>query len=281
VPCYNYGRFLRECVASVLAQSHRDLRVIVIDDASTDDTPEVAAALATEDGRVTVIRHANNHGHVATYNEGIERATADYMLILSADDFLLPGAVARAVAALDERRDVGLAYGLWDFYHAGDRLPPEVAGSGGVDVADPVALVMTLARSNIIATATAVVRTSVQKALGGYRHDLPHAGDLEMWLRFALDSKVAAIRVPQAMYRRHADNMSLRYDVEADLAQCMAAFRLHYHAIRGSLPDGGAVERRVRRILAARATKHAFRALARARAGRFLRLTRMALAEAG
>ena len=51
VPCYNYGRFLRECVESVLSQPV-EVRVLIIDDASTDDTPEVAAALAAEDANL-------------------------------------------------------------------------------------------------------------------------------------------------------------------------------------------------------------------------------------
>ena len=49
-----------------------DVRVLIIDDASTDDTPEVAAALAAEDARVEFRRHAVNRGHIATYNEGLE-----------------------------------------------------------------------------------------------------------------------------------------------------------------------------------------------------------------
>ena len=69
VPCYNYGRFLRECVESVLTQPV-DVRVLIIDDASTDDTPEVAAALAAEDGRVEFRRHAVNRGHIAYLQRG-------------------------------------------------------------------------------------------------------------------------------------------------------------------------------------------------------------------
>ena len=94
IPCYNYGRFLYQCVNSVLGQAGVDVRVLVIDDASSDNTAEVAAALAREDPRVTVIRHSTNKGHIDTYNEGIEWASADYMLLLSADDYLLPGALA-------------------------------------------------------------------------------------------------------------------------------------------------------------------------------------------
>src|SRR6516164_9433107 len=96
IPCYNYGGFLYQSVNSVLSQVGVDVRALVIDDASPDNTAEVASALAREDSRVTVIRHSTNKGHINTYNEGIEWASADYMLLLPADDYLLPGALRRA-----------------------------------------------------------------------------------------------------------------------------------------------------------------------------------------
>ena len=111
VPCYNYGRFLSQCVNSVLRQTGVDVRVLVIDDASSDNTSEVAAALAREDVRVTVIRHSTNKGHINTYNEGIEWASADYMLLLSADDYLLPGALSRAADLMDANPELGFVFG--------------------------------------------------------------------------------------------------------------------------------------------------------------------------
>src|SRR5262249_2335677 len=69
VPCYNYGRFLEECVRSVLNQDGVDVKVLIIDDASSDNTPEVGRALAAADPRVEYRRHAANQGHIATYNE--------------------------------------------------------------------------------------------------------------------------------------------------------------------------------------------------------------------
>ncbi|MGY4472207.1 glycosyltransferase involved in cell wall biosynthesis [Bradyrhizobium sp. LB9.1b] len=91
VPCFRYGHFLRECVESVLAQSGPELRVLIIDDASPDNTAEVAEELARSDPRVDYRRHTSNQGLIATANEGIAWARADYMLLLSADDYLLPG----------------------------------------------------------------------------------------------------------------------------------------------------------------------------------------------
>lgn len=254
VPCYNYGRYLRECVDSVLSQAVDDLRVLVIDDASEDDTPAVCADLAARDRRVEILRHASNHGHIATYNEGIELARRDYMLLLSADDFLMPGALARAIAVLDARPDVGLVHGRWYMHHDGDR-PPTPDDSADVEFPESGALIEFLAVANMVGTATAVVRTTVQKSLGGYYPHLHHAGDLDMWVRFAVHGQVAYIPTMQAAYRRHETNMSKKCDRLADLLQCLAAFEPNYSGIRERLPDGAMVERRVRRTNARRALR--------------------------
>src|SRR5690242_18271368 len=112
VPSYNYGRFLRECVGSALSQDGVDVRVLILDDCSADDTPQVGRALAAADPRVEYRRHPANRGHIATYNEGIDWLSSEYCLLLSADDALVPGALARAAAVMDRHPEVGLTYGL-------------------------------------------------------------------------------------------------------------------------------------------------------------------------
>src|SRR5579884_1695444 len=105
IPCYNYARFLHQCVQSVLSQEGVDVRVLIIDDASKDETPQVGAALAAQDKRVEFRRHRTNHGHIATYNEGlIDWAAGEFSLLLSADDVLIPGSFARAVKLLSQHR---------------------------------------------------------------------------------------------------------------------------------------------------------------------------------
>jgi glycosyltransferase involved in cell wall biosynthesis len=252
VPCYNYGRFLRCCVESVLEQSHRALRVLIVDDASDDETQDVACQLAERDSRVSVRRHAENRGHIATYNEGIEWAASEYMLLLDADDFLLPGALDRAIAALDANQDVGLAWGAAISYRSGDPSPEPIPDATGVEanVLDANAFILSLEYGNCVPQSAAIVRTDVQKRLGGYRSELPHAGDLEMWLRFTLYSKVIELKCPQCIYRRHQSNMSLGYSRESDLEQCKLAFRVHYQEIRQRLPDGAALEQSIRFRLA-------------------------------
>jgi glycosyltransferase involved in cell wall biosynthesis len=232
VPCYRYGRFLRECVESVLTQSLRDVRVLIIDDASPDNTPEVAADLAARDSRVTFVRHVVNKGHIATYNEGIDWASADYMLLLSADDYLLPGALSRAVALMEAHPEVGFSFGKVIELRGNEgklNLPNTIdcGREPGWHILTGPEFIERNGKSNIVSTPTALVRTDLQKRLGGYRLDLPHSGDMEMWLRFAAHSLVGRLEAYQAVYRCHSHNMSLAYTRESwlpDLQQRKAAF---------------------------------------------------------
>ena len=111
VPCYRYGHYLPDAVASALDQPGVDVEVIIVDDASPDRSAEVARALAAVDRRVSVVVHEHNQGHIRTYNDGLDRAGGDYVVLLSADDVLTPGSLTRAAAVLEAHPRVGLVYG--------------------------------------------------------------------------------------------------------------------------------------------------------------------------
>jgi glycosyltransferase involved in cell wall biosynthesis len=99
VPCYNYGRFLRECVHSALSQEGVAVRVLIVDDCSPDDSEAVGRQLAAEDPRVEYRRNPVNRGHITTYNSAFDWLRAEYTSFLSADDLLTPGALRRAAGA--------------------------------------------------------------------------------------------------------------------------------------------------------------------------------------
>src|SRR5262245_27952486 len=113
IPCYNYGHFLEDVVSSVLDdQPGVDVRALIIDDASPDDSADVARKIAARDPRVDLIVHPINKGHIATYNEGLlEWADGDYCVMISADDRLTPGALGRARDLFDAHPNVGFVYG--------------------------------------------------------------------------------------------------------------------------------------------------------------------------
>jgi GT2 family glycosyltransferase len=213
VPCYRYGHFLKECVESVLTQTGSAVRVLVIDDASPDNSEEIARQLAASDSRVSLILHKTNQGHIATYNEGLDWATAEYLLLLSADDYVLPGAFERATAMLDAHPKASFSFG------AAIMLESETGKTRTVQslpvnnnrVLSGSQFIEESGGSNIVFASTAIVRTELQKLVGGYRSNLPHCGDMELWFRLAARGDVAYIAAPQGVYRRHGSNMSLSY----------------------------------------------------------------------
>jgi glycosyltransferase involved in cell wall biosynthesis len=214
IPCYNYGRFLRRCVESVLTQAGVDLRILIIDDASSDDTPEVGSQLAKRDNRITFRRSPKNKGLVGTANEGImDWATAKYTLLLSADDALTPGALERAAKVMDRHDDVGMVYGM--AYVMSDDTGmidlPEVTTFRYRVVPGPQLLRQVCEHWAGISTPTALHRTELQHRIGGYLHSLPATSDVEMWLRIATQGPIAVIHTPQGYYRWHGSNMSLGY----------------------------------------------------------------------
>ena len=260
VPCYRYAHFLRDCVDSALKQPGVHVRVLIIDDASPDNTPEVAATLTAEDRRVEFTRHQSNRGHIATYNEGLEWADGDYTVLLSADDLLTPGALARAAAVLDAHPRVGFVYGRAVKFST---MPPpaarELHGAARVMVTPGLEWLAArcedgwFSKSHRLISPEAIMRTSLNKHLGGYRPSLPATGDLEMWMRFAVHSDVAYLPdADQAYYRVHGENMHTKVlkDPLRETQQRKAAFDTIFIEYGDSIPDLGRLRERAYRKLA-------------------------------
>lgn len=238
VPCYRYAHFLRQCVHSVLSQTGVDVRVLIIDDESPDDTPAVGRQLCAEDPRVSYRRHQVNQGHIATYNEGIAWASSEYYLLLSADDMLTPGALARAVNALDRDPQAVLCHGhahvLFDTQSAAEVLPQVSVATTQTLMTGPqfAAAACRDSANNPVWTPTAVIRTRAQKQVGGYKKELPHSGDLELWLRLSQIGSVIELAGTQALYRRHGANMHYSYAGVRNLEEHMLAFESAFKDFR-------------------------------------------------
>lgn len=214
IPCYNYARFLPQSVRSALGQDGVDVRVLIIDDCSSDDSERVGMALAQQDSRVEYRRHLVNRGHIATYNEGLlEWASADYSMLLSADDALASGALVRATQLMDRNSEIVMSCGMgcviWDDENYTDKTVTPLQDYRIVSGSD--FLKRCFLMGNPVCTPTAVVRTELQHRLGGYLPELPHSGDMEMWMRFAAHGAVGVHLAVQAYFRKHSANMSKQY----------------------------------------------------------------------
>jgi hypothetical protein len=210
VPCYNYGHFLPALIAGLFDQVDIALDIIIVDDASPDGSGDIAEQLASMHPRIRVIRHRQNTGHIQTYNDGLAYANGKYVVLLSADDYLPPGSVYRAVSVMEAIPDVGLVYGFSRSF-AGDI--PSVANNvrnwrvwEGMDW---LRLVSKRGRC-FIASPEVVMRTEALHQTNGYDLRLPHSADFKMWMETSLRWNVGRVNgPPQALYRVHDLNMHL------------------------------------------------------------------------
>lgn len=112
IAAYNIDQYIERCLSSVLAQTYRDIDVVVVDDASTDNTGVIISSFAARDSRITVVAHKENKGLHLTRNTGVAAATGDYALFLDGDDELAPDMCERLVDKIAAESIDMLHYGI-------------------------------------------------------------------------------------------------------------------------------------------------------------------------
>jgi len=221
IPLYNGARFIGETLRSALAQTYRQVEVIVVDDGSTDDGPTIVRSLASDD-RVLLVS-VPHLGVAMARNEGAARAsrTSEHLLFLDADDLLHPDAVATLVAALDRRPDAAGAFVLADYIDADGNVldegdfPRHMRGredleQGRLIPRDPAADVhgehLFLA-NHVYPPSCLLVRRTAWELAGGFDgHFL--AEDWEFVVRLAQRGPLVPVDRVMVGYRRHASNAS-------------------------------------------------------------------------
>ena len=114
IPTYNRAHLLGRAIRSVQAQSFQDWELLVVDDASTDNTKEMVRSLS--DSRIVYLAHPENRGPSAARNSGIHAASGRYVGFLDSDDEWLPQKLERQVVLLDQNAETGLVYGGWEWF---------------------------------------------------------------------------------------------------------------------------------------------------------------------
>jgi len=110
IPAYNVERYVARCLDSVISQTFDNLEIIVVDDASTDNTPEILYDYAKRDERIRIVRHAENSGILWVRKTGVEASTGDYIMFVDSDDALKNNACERLYsAAIETRSDLVIA----------------------------------------------------------------------------------------------------------------------------------------------------------------------------
>jgi glycosyltransferase involved in cell wall biosynthesis len=264
VPCYNYGRYVGEAVRSLLDdQPGVDLRVLIIDDASTDGSAEVVEAIAASDPRVECSLHRTNQGVVSTSRDAIDWAEGDYTILISADDRLTPGSIRRAVDLMEAAPSVGFAYGHPIHYQDGKVPRPARTRVRGWSIWSGRWWLQRRFRDghSVITSPEVVMRTSVLKRASELAPQLEHANDVLMWMQLAANADVGYIRgVDQAYYRVHPASLSTRRPLLVDLHERKGAYDLAADYCRDRLPEIARLSDLVHRKLAYEALWAAARA---------------------
>ncbi len=183
MPVYNGQWFVREAILSVLAQSHRDFELLVIDDGSTDDTPAILTELAAADRRIRIITQTNGGGARAR-NRALQEARGEWIINLDHDDVMLPHRIERQLAFIATHPDVKVF--ACRAYHMSDK-----GRIFGRTLCEPITTraafehyVATNRPIGINHPAVAMHRPTIL-AVGGYRPAFEGAEDLDLWNRVA------------------------------------------------------------------------------------------------
>lgn len=217
VPCYKLAHLLPECVNSILAQTYRDFEVLIMDDCSPDNTPEVARSFA--DPRVKHVRNEPNLGHLRNYNKGIELSRGEYIWLISADDRLRkPYALEHYVDFMEAHPKIGFVFcpamGLQDgietgivrWTYSGDRQNV----SNGLDF-----LVHSLLpKGGGIAAPAVMARKECYEKASWFPLDMPHQGDAYLWGMWMLQYDVGYLPEPLVHYRLHGQSMMATFKRE-------------------------------------------------------------------
>lgn len=208
IPAYNAEATLAEAIESVLAQTHREIECIVVDDGSTDATAEIARRY----GPAVTLVEEGNRGVAAARNRGLEVASGDYVGFLDADDAWVPTKVERLLAALEGRPEAGLAYCTLQMVD--DDLRP----LGEVRVANPrdVARNALLAEGPVITAIFGLIPTRVLRGLGGFDERLSTGADTELTCRIARRHAIVGVDEPLTLWRQHGGQMHRRPDLLRD-----------------------------------------------------------------
>jgi glycosyltransferase involved in cell wall biosynthesis len=214
VPVFNGERYLRESLDSIVNQTYETIEILVMDDASTDSTPEIIASYGD---RVKCFRQSSNKGQFGNVNDGIERASGKYTAIYHADDVYDTRIVEREVEFLEENIEVGAVFCYDKFINAEGKeynrltIPKEFQARSSFDYRAILNGILKH-KNRFLPTPGAMVRSSVYNELGGFRgEEFQIASDLEMWLRIARRYKLGIIHEHLFSYRHGHENSSQAY----------------------------------------------------------------------
>jgi hypothetical protein len=219
IPTFNRAEWLRGAIESVLAQSYTRFHIIVSDNASTDETPDVVRAFG--DPRITYVRSEQNLGAVGNINRLIGLADTEYVVLLPDDDFFYAGYLEAAVGLLDRFDNVGVVHSAFNHVDADKRVIRQVdalrcRSRWTIERSDRL-LERLMVASWWLCFASTMYRTDALVAAGGLCEDRGYFCDHDLWLQLASKWDFGYLAEPLVGQRDHAHTVSWKIVTENGL----------------------------------------------------------------
>lgn len=237
--CYNHLTFLPDCIEGLRSQTYTDFEVIALDDGSMDGSREYLSNLRVP-FPLRVVFNEKNLGTYETLNVGLRMANSEFIAVLNDDDLWAPEKLAKQVALMDARSEIGIVHTdgffidgegkerkdsplgfAWPRFSKGDLLPA-------------------LVYENKIIASAALVRKACFEKVGEFNANYFGSGDWEMWFRIAEHYDFGFVAEPLTMYRVHGENASHKLErIWRDDAKLRAwiAERLPHQSARFTNPS--------------------------------------------
>src|SRR5256885_7165052 len=200
---YNAEKYLCKAIDSIVAQTFADFEFIVIDDGSTDSSPQILKRFAEKDSRLRVETRANK-GLTRSLNEAIALSRGEFLARMDADDIALPNRLQIQVDFLQAHSDVVLLGGGYELIDGAGRLLTKI-----IPPADDATLQEhALSGRTPICHPLAMMRRDAVAKVGGYDETLAAAQDLDLWLKLGEVGKLACGPDILLRYRQHAHSVS-------------------------------------------------------------------------
>ncbi len=197
LPTYNGAAYLGEAIESCQSQDYTNWELIIVDDASTDKTPDIIQKYVTADPRIRAVRHPKNRRLPGALNTGFSQANGQYFTWTSDDNRYRPNAIREMVTFLETHPEVDFVYS--DF----SRIDEGGAVQERVSVQSSASLIF----DNYIGPCF-LYKAELQRDTGAYAEDLFLAEDFDYWLRASVRFRLEPLHLDLYLYRMHAQSLS-------------------------------------------------------------------------
>jgi len=221
-PVYNDEKFLPDIMESILWQTYSHWELIIVDDASTDNSPAILSKYEKEHPQKIRVIYKSRHSRPEAWNILYQETKGDYICVTGADDIFMPEKLAQQVEFLEKRADIALVHSEAYWINEEGKIIYEQR----IEEYPAYSIVTRLFFKNFINTSTVMLRKScVEKAGGLFKEEFAGAQDYELWLRLARNFKIGFIKEPLVKYRVHEQQLTRIHSLNQKLGWMRKFFK--------------------------------------------------------